>query len=408
MSSTAESTAHPSDNSNWRAVPPHMATSATTSQFVSARTQAGNNSASVSTGTDPPIIPLTRGTPSPERGPSVSPGSPTPGTSSPSAPTGLTARVVSAPDGTYYLIHEATGLRMDVIDDDNIIATDELSHILPNQPQGSEHTEPLPSSESDLPDTLGSEAAGSIPNPVRSADTKITDFIAEVGPESLTRDQMNTLNQIRGAIATGRDRLFTTTAMALDHQHETTRNHATLVQFRDEVAAQFAVLHGEIYKRTDQFHNCISDNVKALRELGVSEMVLGKILSTAAHIRADKLKQPYLPQPAPLGRAPLDPDLVASANIALPPRRRGETDEEFDKRADAVMGRKHKASAAFVVSEDAGHYEPTRHGTTGLTARFEDVGSISTACYILSREGEEKSRGSPEPEDVRNPEQDWR
>ncbi|KAJ6482375.1 hypothetical protein DFH09DRAFT_1107175 [Mycena vulgaris] len=298
-----------------------MATSATTSQFVSARTQAGNNSASVSTGTDPPTIPLT--------GPSVSPGSPTPGTSSPSAPTGLTARVVSAPNGTYYLIHEATGLRMDVIDDDNI---------LPNQPQGSEHTEPLPSSESDLPDTLGSEAAGSIPNPVRSTDTKITDFIAEVGPESLTRDQMNTLNQIRGAIATGRDRLFTTTAMALDHQHETTRNHATLVQFRDEVAAQFAVLHGEIYKRTDQFHNCISDNVKALRELGVSEMVLGKILSTAAHIRADKLKQPYLPHPAPLGRAPLDPDLVASANIALPPRRRGETDEEFDKRADAVMG----------------------------------------------------------------------
>ncbi|KAJ6514584.1 hypothetical protein DFH09DRAFT_1099668 [Mycena vulgaris] len=29
-------------------------------------------------------------------------------------------------------------------------------------------------------------------------------------------------------------------------------------------------------------------------------------------------------------------------------------------------------------------------------------------CYILSREGEEESRGSPEPEDVRKPELDWR
>ncbi|KAJ6479868.1 hypothetical protein DFH09DRAFT_1341621 [Mycena vulgaris] len=378
MSSTADSTAHPSDNSNWRAVPPHMATSATTSQFVSARTQAGDNPAGVSTDTDPPIIPLTRGTHSPEMGPSVSSGSPTPGTSSPSAPTGLTARVVGAPDGTYYLVHKATGSRMDVIDDDNIIVPEELSRTLPDQPQESEHTDPLPSSESDLPDTLGSEAAGSIPHPVRSADAKITDFIADVGPDALTRDQMNTLNQIRGAIATGRDRLFATTAMALDHQHETTHSHATLVQFRDEVAAQFAVLHEEIHKRNDQFNNCISDNVKVLRELGVSEMVLGKILSTAAHIRADKLRHPHLPEPAPLGRVNLDPELVANANAALPPRRRGETNEDFDKRADAVMARKSKASAAFVIPEDDDRYEPTRRENPGYTARFEDVGSIST------------------------------
>ncbi|KAJ6595993.1 hypothetical protein B0H10DRAFT_1960314 [Mycena sp. CBHHK59/15] len=50
-------------------------------------------------------------------------------------PTGLTARVVHNPiDGSYFLIQTDTGLRIDVIDDENISTPEELSRLWPRGP----------------------------------------------------------------------------------------------------------------------------------------------------------------------------------------------------------------------------------------------------------------------------------
>ncbi|KAJ7186094.1 hypothetical protein C8R46DRAFT_880792, partial [Mycena filopes] len=71
-------------------------------------------------------------------------------------------------------------------------------------------------------------------------------------------------------------------------------------------------------------------------------------------------------------------DITHAANAALGPRRDGETFEEFGKRAEAALARKERVAAAFhpPPSTIADPGNPAR----GLTARFEDPGSISTAA----------------------------
>ncbi|KAJ7602788.1 hypothetical protein DFH06DRAFT_1023448, partial [Mycena polygramma] len=86
----------------------------------------------------------------------------------------------------------------------------------------------------------------------------------------------------------------------------------------------------------------------------------------------------------PANKAPANaeasPELTQGAHSALPPRRPGESFEDFGRRADATLARKDRAAAAFTAptaSIEVNHPAPTPENR-GLTARFEDVGSIST------------------------------
>ncbi|KAJ7640211.1 hypothetical protein B0H17DRAFT_1149061 [Mycena rosella] len=284
---------HPATHStSWRrSSPPHLpATSAASTQFVSTVTHHGNHSPGpLGSRLSSEPIEDRRGT-SPV-GPSPIPsGSPAPGTSSPTAQHGLMARVVRGPDpGSFFLIEEATGLHIDVIDDESIVTPEDITCMVIASDTG-------PSEESDLPtqDSNATCAPHAIP-----LDARIAALIS-------------TLNQLWGALGTGRNRLFTTTAILIEHQGEARRGHETLLQIRDEVAAKLDSLHQKFCGRNDMLNTCVNSNVNAMRDLGISEALIGQILLDAACIRATRLPTPSFP----IQHEAVAPDILAGINAA--------------------------------------------------------------------------------------------
>ncbi|KAJ7087377.1 hypothetical protein B0H15DRAFT_801419 [Mycena belliarum] len=137
MSTPLDSISTAANSENWRATPPHMdAGPVTSAQSASARTQSHLQASGARTTLRPdhdhPAPPVSAatmyasaqsrvpqasprttygtlprdqdGTPKVPSPSPVSSGSPRPGTTSPTAPTGLTARVVMDDNGKYYLI----------------------------------------------------------------------------------------------------------------------------------------------------------------------------------------------------------------------------------------------------------------------------------------------------------------
>ncbi|KAJ7610565.1 hypothetical protein DFH06DRAFT_1345970 [Mycena polygramma] len=372
---------------DWRSPPPHMLpTSTSSTQFTSARTHLGDRppSASEARPASPSVTAEVwrgashSGAPSP-----VPSGSPAPKTESPFAPSGLTAKVMTDGKGDVFLIHLETGLRIDVIDDDNIPAPEDVSRLVAEHVPRSEGG-PTLSEESDMALTGTSETTNLKPRNSPGIDSRLNALLAEIGPDALTREQVGTINQLRGAMATGRDRLFTTTAMMIDSQQESRLSYDELVNFRNEVADKLASMHQGIAERHGQLDNCVAENIKVLRDLGISEALLGNIVNAAAKTRAASKKVPNLPTFENLKNTPVDPESLAGANAALAPRKNGESLEEFGRRAEATLARKTRAAAAFAPTPTADTGSDSikaKVNSTKPMARFhvEDVGSISSA-----------------------------
>ncbi|KAJ7603436.1 hypothetical protein DFH06DRAFT_1350198 [Mycena polygramma] len=377
------------DRSNdWRSPPPHMLpTSTSSTHFTSARTHLGDRPPSASgTRINSPsaTAEVRRGTP-PSGAPSPVPsGSPAPKTESPFRPSGLTAKVMTDGKGDVFLVHLETGLRIDVIDDENIPAPEDVSRFVTEHVPHSEGG-PTLSEESDMALTGTSDTTNLKPRRGSPGiDSRLNALLAEVGPDVLTREQVGTINQLRGAVATGRDRLFTTTAMMVDNQQESRLSYEELVSFHNEVADKLATMHQGINARHNQLDNCVAENIKVLRDLGISETLLGNIVSSAAKIRTASSKLPNLPTFENLETTDVDPELLAGAHAALAPRKAGETLEEFGRRAEATLARKTRASAAFAPNPTTAGDESSikaKLPPTKPVARFqvEDVGSISSA-----------------------------
>ncbi|KAJ7601424.1 hypothetical protein DFH06DRAFT_1154129 [Mycena polygramma] len=369
---------------DWRAPPPHIPlVSAASTQYASARTQPGNPGASVSASrpTSPSAATNAQGGAPQDGAPSPIPsGSPAPRTASPFAPTGLTARVVSDGKGGHFLVQLETGLRIDVIDDESIPTPEDLASVSVRKPAGPSESGPTLSEESDITDTRGSTEVNTRSSSHHGVENKIAALLAEVGPDALSREQKAVVNQLRGSLTTGRDRLFTTTAMVLDNQQEIRLSHEELMNFRDEVANRLAEMHRTIRGRHDQLDNCVSENVKVLRDLGVSEALLGDILKNAAKTRSHELRRPELPTYEIPDSTAVDDESLAGINAALAPRRAGESLEEFGRRAEATLARKNRMAASFAptttnVADSIKAPIPPPKPVT----RFEDVGSISSA-----------------------------
>ncbi|KAJ7681596.1 hypothetical protein B0H17DRAFT_1138345 [Mycena rosella] len=200
--------ASPASNSqNWCSVPPHISNSAATSQFLSTRSQVGDNPPAGSGAQTTASTGETQGTADQDGESSpISLGSPTPGTLSPTAPTGLTARVMMDNDGTHYLIQVDTGLRIDVVDGTLISTTEEMAACaLADRPATSDGLGPSLSKESGLLGTNDTEADGQAPLTACNPDSKLSEFIQEIGEDMLTQDQMAMLNQVRGVLSTSCD-----------------------------------------------------------------------------------------------------------------------------------------------------------------------------------------------------------
>ncbi|KAJ7116747.1 hypothetical protein C8R46DRAFT_1239357 [Mycena filopes] len=289
---------------------------------------------------------------------------------------GLTARVHRGADGNYFLVHTDTGMRIDVIDDENLPLPEDPSLFAP-EPTATVDGGPSLSSESDMAQTQDSPDN----NPARDLDDKIRGILEDLGPGILSQEHMAAINQMRGALSTGRERLFTTTAIVLDHQQENRGSHDALLKLRDEVADRLTTLHSGIVDRQTQLNNCVSANIKALRALGMSENLLGQILTSAAKQRSGKLERPGLPNFSPPETVTMESDLGTAINATVSPRRAGESLEEFGKRAEAVLNRKDMAAAAFSKPIAPHLLAPNvpLNPSTKPNARFEDPGSISSA-----------------------------
>ncbi|KAJ7612426.1 hypothetical protein DFH06DRAFT_1147149 [Mycena polygramma] len=283
-----------------------------------------------------------------------------------------------------FLIHVETGMRIDVIDDDNIPAPEDVSRFVAEHVPQSEGG-PTLSDESDMALTGMSEATTTKSKSTSGLDSRMAALLTEIGPDTLTREQMGTINQLRGAIATGRDRLFTTTSMMLDNHNENRLSHAELVSFRDEVADKLASMHQGISERHTQLNNCVAENIKILRDLGISEALLGDIVNTAAKARAASLKRPDLPLYEIPESTVVDEGSLAGAHTALAPRKSGESLEDFGRRAEATLARKTRAAAAFAPMKAPQDRPDVTSATQANPARpvtrfrVEDVGSISSA-----------------------------
>ncbi|KAJ7151167.1 hypothetical protein C8R46DRAFT_1229440 [Mycena filopes] len=390
MSTTPEPTESAADRSeSWRPNPPHDASASVTStNFVSTRTSQGDA---------PTGAPVARSASSqedqrgaPQGAPSPIPsGSPAPKTASPLAPTGLVARLVAGPNNTYFLLHEESGMRIDVIDDENVLTPEDIARQRAEDRRRLDPIDhdsdagPTVSDESELAYTRVSDGASTsktqtpTPKDPVSTDSKLASLIQNIGGEILSPEQMATLNQVRGALAAGRDRLFTTTSISISAQGDIHANHLALDALKEEIAVKLADMHSSIDHQQNRINGCVQENVKVLRDLGMSEHLLGQILTSAAKLRGQKTTSPPLPQFTLTPDVEVPEDIAQGAAHALGPRRDGESLEEFGRRAEVTLARKERVAAAFSpppsTVADAG---PTARG---LTARFEDVGSISTA-----------------------------
>ncbi|KAJ7068950.1 hypothetical protein B0H15DRAFT_807348 [Mycena belliarum] len=184
---------------NWRADPPHLSGSAADTQFESVRTHAEFDSVSASGArTTPPIargLAATGGDPSP-----VPPGSPSPGTASPRAVSGLTAKLVADGTGGFYLVQVETGLRIDFIDDESIPAPEDVLRAQAANGPGSDRSAPTVSDTSDMVFTRVSDPAVS-PELQRGADAALPPRRAGETTDDFDRRAAATLNRRERAAA---------------------------------------------------------------------------------------------------------------------------------------------------------------------------------------------------------------
>ncbi|KAF8160134.1 hypothetical protein K438DRAFT_2072688 [Mycena galopus ATCC 62051] len=219
MSTNPGSTSAANSSDNWHQAPPHVAANlSTATQFASARTRLGDalSSASGARSVSPnPGIREQGGFNPPGRIPSPMPsGSPAPSMSSPLAPTGLMAKVI----------------------------TDTLGNTFFIKGRG-----PTPSNESDLPDTHTAEDSNT-----NTHLASLTEAMTEV---PLTPGQEGTFNQMCSAIALDQEQLFATTSLAVETQDKLHNDHEELQDFKLEVTRWFEELHKKLDSHHTQLNN---------------------------------------------------------------------------------------------------------------------------------------------------------
>ncbi|KAJ6499646.1 hypothetical protein C8R47DRAFT_1211941 [Mycena vitilis] len=359
----------PSDAPDWRATPPHLPDNGS-DHFVSMASR---------------LSPST----------SLRPGSATSGerTTSPSAPTGLSATIETDASGRRYFRETATGLRIDLIDQaGGQVPSSPLA--APGQPQN-DTDGPAPSatvsSESDLTPETRSDGATIVSNNGHGApvgptpESMIATLINGLDPQSLSSAQRGMLQTIQGALLTSRQRLLNTTAVVLDQRKVSSETHQSLAQFREETAERFAAFDDIMRSDHHDLDKCIQDNVALLTELGESETAINRILQSMGTNRLrDANRAPQLPGIGPLESTEVSGEMNRDINQALPPRQIQESAEDFHRRAELSGNSKRRAAAAFHLPNPQS--SDTRAPAPTKITRFEDTSSISTAPrYSLLR-----------------------
>ncbi|KAJ7277821.1 hypothetical protein C8J57DRAFT_1222609 [Mycena rebaudengoi] len=377
---------HPADSENWCVPPPPLADalqSTGSTMFASANSclvpgPMGTTPSSPTepqNGTDPMSVPLPQS--------EVATGSPTPSTLSQSQPfSGLVACVVARADGTPYLIHKTTGMRINIIDDSSVMTPEDLAALQSRRTQSPSDRDGTLSDTSDLPETMSGDVTTS-GNPVPNLEQLLAGFLSELDPQMLSPDNPAMLNVVYGYMATSRDRLLATTGIMVDQQTDSKVLHQKLMHVRNEVSVRLAELHEDLSSPHDQVHDMVQTNIQSLHEIGVAENFIGQLLRESAPkqvgIKPSLLVFGLGPPAQP------DEDLTSEINSVLPPRTAHENSADFAKVAEATLNHKDLAVNGFALNK--GYFQPQSHpnvppqnrtdaGVDPRT-RFMDTSSIS-------------------------------
>ncbi|KAJ6493579.1 hypothetical protein C8R47DRAFT_1269421 [Mycena vitilis] len=357
-----ENAARPSDSQTWRAVPPHLSTGTESEPYMSMASRLA---------------------------PSTSPaGSATSGehTTSPSAPTGLSATYEVDAEGRPFYRETSSGLRIDLIDPHGGPVPSRPHSALAQPQDDTDGLRPSTtvSTESDVTPETRSDGATAVHTPgngteaTTTPESMITALLDSLDTQSLSLHQRGMLQTIHGALLTSRQRLLNTTAVVLDQRKNSYQTHQSLVQFRDETAERFSSFDEVMRSDHADLEKCIRENVQLLTELGESEASMSRILQAmgTSRVRANIRNNP-LPEFGTPDTTVIEDVLARDINTALPPRRDGETNDDFYRRASMASNSSRRAAAAFPIpgAREGAHFAP---GPIKVT-RFEDPGSISSA-----------------------------
>ncbi|KAJ6599835.1 hypothetical protein DFH09DRAFT_1303203 [Mycena vulgaris] len=167
----------------------------------------------------------------------------------------------------------------------------------------------------------------------------LTELLARIPEGTLPAEDMAQLNRFRGALATSHKHLLALTVL-MAQQHETlSHTHDKVIDLRNLAASRLASLHNEVTSGQSKINQCLTDNIKILREMGASDAALREVISlldrsdrTWTEIRDLLTLNPICPQAM---AAP--EDIQSDMNGVISPQGATKSDADFEQRILSVI-----------------------------------------------------------------------
>ncbi|KAJ6503185.1 hypothetical protein C8R47DRAFT_1210461 [Mycena vitilis] len=225
---------------------------------------------------------------------------------------------------------------------------------------------------SDESDPLGTESVLSESTPLEPGSTEYPPLALDIDPDALSPLQISQLNAIRAHLGSASSRLATSTAILAEHQAATEDIHDAISALRGEMISRADSLRNDVNSQRSRLNRCLDDNLHVLQDTGASTVQVGEILEVMnrggrTHRRpvmdaVDSVSVSGRPPPMPAG-------IQNAMNAVVSPRADGESIEEFDKRAAAVLRTKDKTHLAFPL--------PAHEATDAITRKHTEMNSRS-------------------------------
>ncbi|KAJ7102002.1 hypothetical protein C8R44DRAFT_747029 [Mycena epipterygia] len=311
-------------------------------------------------------------------------------TPDPSASTGLRVKVQLDAQGRHYLLHPDSGLRFDISDDESVpLDTPYYQAVAPyQQPNSSRRNMVGAEAQTRSSPSTVSELLSSHESPRRAASPSATIMTGERALDTLltglhvvlTAEQQAQYSSIRGMLSMGRQALLSTTAFVAGQRTGLDESLAAIEQVREETAEKLLDLHERVTAQESQVETCLEDNLRILRSFESTEAQLEKLTRSMAE-HAGQSPKPTLPILTRSGSrvSTLLDGFQAELDNALPPRGSSEPGDAFYRRGTQSVLQKERTAASFAPPLDPTAPIQGRSTSHVRMARFEDVGSISSA-----------------------------
>ncbi|KAK6967105.1 hypothetical protein R3P38DRAFT_3215999 [Favolaschia claudopus] len=250
-------------------------------------------------------------------------------------------------NGLPVLVDPLTGTRYEVSDDEAVPDIQAPSPTRPAVPTvDTEGTGgPTPSS----PSSLTREDADNAP---LTPEVLLASLIADVSTSPLSEPQLSRFSTLRGIMSLSRDPLLTTTGLVAGQRDHVRGLARSLRQLRNDVAERFVELSEEITTANQRMEVTLSNNLRVLRATGATDAQLAHLVIAVQAGRDQPLERVNLDAQLhePPAQAVQLEELRPAVDRALPPRREGESHEDFLTRGNASLGHRVRAASSFANS----------------------------------------------------------